>query len=138
MDGVRSSDACRRRTDGWKRYIYCACPRLDHRRVVPVRGTATLAFDFAAGTLGGHFDPTHYDLLLFGGNGQSLGRYDFVNPVYSAGSPIFSGQLTKAGTTEMGAFDGQFTGPSAQELMARWTITNGGNPTMFGVWVGSK
>ena len=103
-----------------------------------VRGTATLAFDFAAGTLGGHFDPTHYDALLFGSFGQSLGRYDFTSTVYSAGSTSFSGQLSKAGTAETGAFNGQFMGPSAQELMARWTIMNGGNPTMFGVWVGSK
>jgi len=45
--------------------------------------------------------------------------------------------------SERGAFNGQFTGPAAQELMARWTaptLDPNSNTTqqMFGVWVGKK
>jgi len=108
-----------------------------------VRGTATLQFNFASGTLAGHFDPVIYDLLAYGDAGLSLGRYDFSNTVYSSGSTTFSGQLTQPGITGTGSFNGQFTGPAAQELMSTWTApylnpdTNA-QSTMFGVWVGSK
>jgi hypothetical protein len=104
-----------------------------------IRGSATLQFNFAAGTLGGSFDPYIYDLLA--GNTQ-LGHYDFVNTVYGVGSTTFSGELSRSGVAELGAFNGQFTGPTAQELMARWTapLPGAGNTTtqMFGVWVGKK
>jgi hypothetical protein len=64
-----------------------------------------------------------------------------VNTVYSVGSPTFSGELSRSGTTERGTFNGLFTGPAAQELMARWTapIVDPNTKTtsqMFGVWVG--
>jgi hypothetical protein len=100
-----------------------------------VGGTATLQFNFGAGTLSGHFDPVFLDA-----NGH-LGRYDFVNTVYGSGSTIFSGQLSTAGIAQNGTFDGQFTGPNAQELMARWNapyvdLLTGQQSTIFGVWVG--
>ena len=92
-----------------------------------------LDFNFGAGTLSGHLDP-----ILDGG---SLGRYDFLNTVYGSGSTIFSGQLSKAGIAQFGTFDGQFTGPNAEELMARWSApyidpVTSQQSTMFGVWVG--
>ena len=107
-----------------------------------IEGTASLQFDFGAGKLSGHFDPVY---LYLGGLGEtsSLGRYDFTNTVYSAGSTTYSGQLSQAGLGQSGSFGGQFTGPSAQELMARWSapfhdpITNV-DSTMFGVWVGKR
>ncbi len=100
-------------------------------------GTAALQFDFGAGNLSGQFDPT---LLNWDGT-FSLGRYDFVNTIYSSGSTTFSGQLSKSGFAQNGSFNGQFTGPNAQELMARWTApyqdpTTLQNSTIFGVWVG--
>ena len=100
-----------------------------------VGGSATLQFDFGAGTLGGHFDPTI-------GN-TSLGRYDFFNTVFGVGSTTFSGQFSNAGSNTGGAFDGVFTGPAAQELMARWGASylrpDTQQPSeMFGVWVGKK
>jgi len=105
-----------------------------------IKGTSTLNFNFAAGTLGGHFDPLIYDM---GGGALPLGRYDFANTVFGVGSTNFSGNLTHSGTSELGAFEGLFTGPNAQELMARWTAPYLNPATkqwsdMFGVWVGKK
>ena len=103
-----------------------------------VRGSATLQFNFGAGTLSGSFDPYIYDLLA--GN-TPLGHYDFANTVYGSGSTTFSGELARSGVADRGSFNGQFTGPGAEELMARWTapLPNAGTNTtsqMFGVWVG--
>ncbi len=104
-------------------------------RFQSVGGTATLQFNFGAGTRSGHFDPVFLD------SSGHLGRYDFVNTVYGSGSTIFSGQLSRAGLAQNGTFDGQFTGPNAQELMARWNapytdLLTGQQSTIFGVWVG--
>lgn len=99
-----------------------------------IGGSATLQFDFGAGTLGGHFDPMIGD--------TSLGRYDFISAVFGVGSTSFSGDLSQSGTTA-GSFNGIFTGPAAQELMARWTASYLNPSTqqsgqMFGVWVGKR
>lgn len=111
-----------------------------------IGGSATLQFDFGAGTLSGHFDPK---LSYYSGPGftnpttANLGSYNFVNTVYGAGKTSFSGQLSISGTSSLGTFDGQFTGPIAQELMAKWTapylIPNTQTwSQMFGIWVGKK
>lgn len=105
-----------------------------------IRGTASLQFDFGAGTLAGHLDPTYSD---FGGMGEAyaLGRYDFTNTVYASGSTAFSGELANPQFAANGSFTGQFTGPNAEELMARWgagyinPITKQVG-SMFGVMVG--
>jgi hypothetical protein len=107
---------------------------------IGIRGSATLQFDFGAGTLAGQFDPVIYDLLA--GN-TSLGHYDFVNTVYGVGSTSFSGQLSSSSVTGLGSFEGEFTGPEAQELMARFSAPffdpySGKQMNMFGVWVGAK
>ena len=104
-----------------------------------ISGDATLMFNFGAGTLSGHFDP----VFLLNGVGTGLGRYDFVNTVFGAGSTTFSGSLSRTGINSLGAFDGRFTGPVAQELMARWTAPYINPSTqqpgeMFGVWVGRR
>jgi hypothetical protein len=107
-----------------------------------IEGTASLTFNFGAGTLSGRFDPVY---LYLGGMGESypLGRYDFVNTVYASGATGFSGQLSHAGFSQLGSFTGQFTGPGAEELMSQWSapfrdpITNV-DSHMFGVWVGRK
>jgi hypothetical protein len=104
-----------------------------------VDGSATLQFNFAAGTLSGHLDP----VLHYNGITTNLGSYDFVSTVFGVGSPTFSGGLSVSGTSTLGTFDGRFTGPAAQELMGRW-IAPYRNPAtqqwneMFGVMVGKK
>lgn len=104
-----------------------------------ISGTATLQFNFGAGTLAGQLDP----ILTYNNVATNLGTYNFVNTVFGAGSTDFSGQLSHVGTNTLGTFDGQFTGPAAQELMARWTAPYL-NPTtqqwsnMFGIWVGKQ
>lgn len=105
-----------------------------------IRGTAALQFDFAAGTLAGHLDPTISS--IFGlGEQYSLGRYDFSNTVFGVGSTSFSGKLSQSGLSGTGSFNGLFTGPSAAELMAQFTapyVFNGQQGSMSGVWVGKK
>lgn len=104
-----------------------------------IRGNATFQFDFGAGTLSGKMDP----VLELNSILTNLGSYDFVNTVFGVGSATFSGRLSTSGTTTLGAFDGRFTGPAAEELMARWTAPYR-NPTsqqwneMFGVIVGRR
>jgi hypothetical protein len=107
-----------------------------------IGGSANLAFDFGAGALAGHMDPYYISVAGLGEH-LPLASYDFVNTVYSTGSTSFSGQLSTAGITEKGSFDGLFTGPAAQELMARWSApyldpTTNSQSQMFGVWVGTK
>lgn len=104
-----------------------------------IRGDATLQFNFGAGTLGGRFDPIHE----LNGVSTNLGTYNFVNTVFGVGSTTFSGGLSHSSISTLGAFDGQFTGPAAQELMARWTapyLQPGSQlpAEMFGIWVGKK
>lgn len=77
-----------------------------------VGGTASLQFDFGAGTLAGSLSPTLH--------GASLGTYTFVNTVFSRGSTTFSGSLQRSGLADLGSFNGLFTGPAAEELIARW------------------
>ncbi len=83
------------------------------------RGGATLNFDFGAGTLGGQMALDVYDL---GGGARSIGTYSFLNTVYASGSTTFSGSLLNSSNGLGGAFLGQFTGPNAEELMARWNL----------------
>jgi hypothetical protein len=107
-----------------------------------VHGTATLQFDFGAGTLAGSMSPTIYSETY--GPYTSLGIYTFTNTVFGIGHTTFSGDLSRPGLSTLGSFNGLFTGPAAQELMARWTapFESPDNPgfigEMFGVWVGKK
>ena len=109
----------------------------------PLIGTASFAFDFGAGKMSGHLDPTLTDQTGLGFNSFSLGRYDFVNTVYSPGSPSFSAQLSNSGVAGLGSLNGMFTGPSAEELMASFSApfawpelkTTG---EVFGVLVGKR
>ncbi len=108
-----------------------------------IRGTASLNFDFAAGTVGGHLDPVLEDPTGLGFESAPLDRYIFVNTVYSTGSTSFSGNLSTPSVAGLGSFSGIFTGPSAQELMADWSAPMinpiGGLPdTMSGVLIGKQ
>jgi hypothetical protein len=113
------------------------------QRYAQVTGTAALTFDFGLGKLSGHLDPILTDPTGLGFNDTPLGRYDFVNTVYSAGSTAFSAQLSNASVTGLGSLNGLFTGPSAEELMARWSAPYqfpgvSGTSQMFGVLVGKR
>jgi hypothetical protein len=79
-------------------------------------GTAQFAFDFAAGTLSGHMDPHSNGPM----ESPTLPRYDFTATVFSPGSRSFSGAFAIDGPTPS-SFQGQFTGPHAEELMASFT-----------------
>lgn len=111
-------------------------------RLGTIGGTATFNFDFGAGTLAGQFNPVFAE--YYGTTSVSLGTYTFNNTVFGVGSPAFSGSMTHSNPGLAGAFNGLFTGPTAQELMARWTATffiAGVTPApeqMFGVMVGKK
>ena len=104
-----------------------------------IGGTATLQFNFALGTLAGWISP----ILMSGTSPTSLGQYNFVNTVYGVGSPTFSGGLQHSTSNLTGSFNGLFTGPAAQELMARWIAqysdpSGAGTKEMYGVLVGKK
>jgi len=103
-----------------------------------IEGKATLQFDFGASTLAGKLDvwDAEWDPGQF-----SYGHFTFTETVVGTGSSLgqFSGELLDSTTNQHGSFEGMFTGPNAQELMARWTATypNPGQ-VMYGVWVGKK
>lgn len=108
-----------------------------------IRGSATLQFNFAGGTLAGTLNPI---LLEYGANATVetvLPIYSFVNTVFGIGSTSFSGGLQTPGTNTLGSFNGIFMGPIAQEVAARWTAPYY-NPrlqrwsTMLGVMAGKK
>ncbi|MEA1072979.1 hypothetical protein [Sphingomonas sp. LY160] len=102
-----------------------------------IGGDATLKFDFAQGTLSGEMRP----LISDGWDLHPMGTYTFTQTVFGVGSTNFSGLLSGPGGG--GGFAGQFTGPQADELLARWQApyispldqTTG---RMFGVWVGRR
>jgi hypothetical protein len=105
-----------------------------------VGGNGQMSFDFAAGTLSGHFEPT---INNWTEDTRALGRYDFVNTVFGVGSTTFSGELKHASLLEFGQFDGRFNGPQASELMAQWRAPyinpwteSAGH--IVGVWIGKK
>jgi len=56
---------------------------------------------------------------------------------------VFPDVTSTSSTSARGSFNGQFTGPRAEELMARWTAplhnpSTNTDTQMFGVWVGKK
>ena len=107
-----------------------------------VGGTATFNFNFGAGTLSGQFDPVVFP--YYANTSSAAGTYTFNNTIFGVGRPTFSGAMTHSNPQLNGAFNGTFTGPAAQELMARWTATYfipGVTPApeqIFGVMVGKK
>lgn len=105
-----------------------------------VGGDVNLLFNFAAGTLSGSMHPKIDD--NFDGIFVDFGQFDFKNTVYSTGSTTFSGQFVVPGLPNAdSSFNGNFTGPNAAELMARFQtpfLLNGNQGTISGVWVGKK
>lgn len=101
-----------------------------------IDGTAQLRFDFGSGTLEGEMNP-----VVCPWDCYSLGTYNFAQTVYSAGSPTFSGVFAQDGVVVPSWFEGNFNGPQAQEIMARWQAPytfEGGSGVMGGIWVGAR
>jgi hypothetical protein len=105
-----------------------------------VGGDVNLLFDFGAGKLSGSMHPRISD--SFDGIFVDYGQYDFKDTVYSTGSTTFSGKFVVPGLPDADSFfDGNFTGPNAAELMARFEVPylrGGQQGTISGVWVGKK
>ena len=77
----------------WEREVQCIRRRTD-RCLGSISGSATLQFNFGAGTLAGHFDPQLCTSLGGIGDQISLGRYDFANHGLQFRKHNFSGQLS--------------------------------------------
>lgn len=107
-------------------------------RQIAVSGSAELRFDFASGTLAGSMNASvcPWDCV-------ELGRYEFRDTRYARGATSFSGKFAVPNSTGDSFFEGNFTGPGAVELLARfqapiflpelkeWA-------TMHGIWVGKR
>ena len=111
-----------------------------HIPYYPVEGPVSLQFNFGAGTLSGFMDPEISN--SFDGVFADFGRFDFAQTVYSTGSTTFSGKFIVPGLPgATSSFNGNFNGPSAAELMARFhtqAVYNGQQGTIWGIWVGKK
>ena len=81
-----------------------------------VTGSIMLAFDFGAGSLSGSISPTVYN-----GQDNPLGTIVFKNTIYSPGSTTFSGAFD-INLPGANSFSGQFTGPTAQELIGSFAL----------------
>ncbi|GAA5051820.1 hypothetical protein GCM10023208_12070 [Erythrobacter westpacificensis] len=112
-----------------------------------VTGTGQFVVNFGAGTVGGSLSPWLYDPIA--GTLTQLGDYTletgqitydnsefFPDPAFFGG---IAGPNTPSGSG--GYYQGQFTGPNAEELIARWfaqTVdpVSGGQLDIFGAAVG--
>lgn len=109
-----------------------------------ILGDSQLSFDFGSGSLSGHMQPRLFD--DWDGINQPLGQYDFAQTAYSGGSRSFGGHFAIPNGTPGqvgGAFDGQFVGPKAVELISGWTAPyldpfDHHWGTMNGIWLGKK
>jgi hypothetical protein len=105
-----------------------------------VTGTANLSFDFAGGKLSGSMHPGVFD--TFDGIIMDFGKYDFTQTVYATGGTTFSGKFIVPGLPNAdSSFEGNFTGPNAAEVMARFQapyVFDGKEGSVFGVWIGKK
>jgi len=105
-----------------------------------VGGSVNLLFDFAGGKLSGSMHPEIVD--GFDGIFVDFGQFAFTQTVYATGSTTFSGSFIVPGLPGANSwFNGNFTGPQAAELMARFqtpVLLNGQQGSLSGVWVGRK
>lgn len=103
-------------------------------------GSVNLLFNFAGGTLTGSMHPEIVD--GFNGVFVDFGQYNFTQTVYSTGSTSFSGKFIVPSLPGAESFfNGNFTGPNAAELIARFQAPyslSGQQGTLWGVWIGKK
>ena len=110
-----------------------------------VEGNVTLSFNFGTGSLTGA-------MTLYGRDGMNpfeIGKFNFTDTVFSAGSTTYSGRFA---TTAEGDnfFVGRFTGPNAEETIGAWALpfvfTNGGEYVpadgqthqAYGAWIARR
>ena len=109
---------------------------------IPVTGDVKLSFDFARGSLSGSMHAGIFD--EFDGITQDFGTYDFTQTVFGRGSTTFSGRFivpSLPNGTANSYFEGAFTGPNANELMARFRTPysfRGAEGLMSGIWIGKR
>ncbi len=107
-----------------------------------VDGRAELVFNFGAGTLGGYIHPTFTTNGWYTYMDYDYGRYDFTQTVYATGSTRYSGAFAKDGVGLPNSwFDGSLTGPSAQEVIGRFSVPftrDGTNGAITGIWIGKR
>jgi hypothetical protein len=102
-----------------------------------VGGTVNLNFNFGSGSLNGEIHPylnatTRYD----------LGSLAFKDTVFGVGSTTFSGAFA-TNLSGPNSFSGQFTGPSAQELIGKWAFPflspiDGSAASASGAWIAKR
>lgn len=103
----------------------------------PLEGTVRMNFDFAAGTLSGSLalaSACDCSTLV------STGPLSFSNTVFAHGSQTFSGSFA-TGADGPNFFDGRFTGPGAEELIARWSLPflfDGAKHQAWGAWIAKR
>ncbi|WP_120078175.1 transferrin-binding protein-like solute binding protein [Aurantiacibacter odishensis] len=112
-----------------------------------VTGTGQFVVNFGAGTVGGSLSPWLYDpvvgtLTQLGDYTLETGQITYDNPSFFP-DPAFFGGIAGPNTPSGsgGYYQGQFAGPNAEELIARWfaqTVdpVSGGQLDIFGAAVG--
>ena len=83
---------------------------------VPVTGTVKLDFNFGSGSLGGAMD-----LALADTSSIPLGTFTFKDTTFGVGHTSYSGAF-QASASGQNFFNGQFTGPNAQETIGAWAL----------------
>ncbi len=113
------------------------------QRSYEISGTGRFQFNFGTGALSGWLHPLMRDPTT--SSSYDLGQYDFADTTYTSGSQVFYGSFanTSAYPYSDHDFQGQFTGPAAQELEGRWrtaTIDPVTSRTLdiFGIVVGKQ
>ena len=81
-----------------------------------MEGTINLVFNFGGGSLSGSLSP-----VLYLDTKYPLGTFSFQDTVYSTGSTTFSGRFD-TNVAGSNSFAGQFTGPTAQELIGKFAF----------------
>jgi len=105
-----------------------------------VYGVADLTVDFASGQVSGNLSLG----VNPGGPGhRAFGDFPFAGARDAIDATRFSGRIVVQGGVQDGLFQGQFTGPQADELMVRWLLPqagsgNTGPDSLFGIWVGKR
>jgi len=103
----------------------------------PLEGTVRMNFDFAAGTLSGSLalaSACDCSTLV------STGPLSFSNTAFARGSQTFSGSFA-TGVDGINAFQGRFTGPGADELIASWSLPflfDGARHQARGAWIAKR
>ena len=117
----------------------------DHIFLAPVSGSASLAVDFASGKISGSLTQMQY--LQNSGSGPSNAPWNDISISASVltGSNKFSGSTGVTSTPDgaltlkgsaTGYIDGGFYGPSAENIGAIWSLSDGNKAAIGGITAG--